>query len=82
MRDELSLIGNHSYSYSSMTLSRTEKSRRAFSWVACVCSLAAQTAFLLFNPVNGRRFSVACIRQLRLHQYCKTSSQHRNVVGA
>ena len=47
MRDELSLLTIILVLFLYDTFG-TEKSRRAFSWVACLL-LAAQTAFLFFN---------------------------------
>ena len=54
MRDELSLLAIILILFLYDTFA-TEKSRRAFSWVACLL-LAAQTAFLFFNPVTGEAF--------------------------
>ena len=54
MRDELSLLTIILVLFLYDTFG-TEKSRRAFSWVACLL-LAAQTAFLFFNPVTGEAF--------------------------
>ena len=59
MRDELSLLTIILVLFLYDTFG-TEKSRRAFSWVACLL-LAAQTAFLFFNPVTGRP-SAVCTR--------------------
>ena len=79
MRDELSLLAVILVLFLYDTFA-TEKSRRAFSWVACLL-LAVQTAFLFVNPATGEAFG-GMYQTSPVINIVKNRSQHRNTAGA